>query len=186
MECRVSAHVPVMSLEKAEIGISSLRRQRLSPDQPETLELRKDDSYRFCKSKLARHLSNMSSPCFSLNPLQNNSIGNFCCHIKGQGDVSLLGEPHTSVSYRTDQQARVDKPVQQQAQSQRHRTVVQVEPQLQVWVINSTAVKDFTLNCVHSSNFTFAPPCHQKPQPRVKKQIYANTLACYYIFGKII
>lgn len=162
------AHVPVMSMEKPEIGISSLRRQRLSPDQPETLELRKDDSSRFCKSKLARHLSNMSSPCFSLTPLQNNGIGIFCCLNKGQRDVSLLGKPHTSVSHRTDQQARVDKPGQQQAQSQRHRvtfvprTVVQVEPWLRVWVINSPAVKAFTLNCVHSSNFTFAPPCHQK------------------------
>ena len=113
MERRVSAHVPVMGLEKAEIGISSLRRQCLSPDQSETLELRKDDSSRFCRSKLARHLSNMYSPRFSGTPLQNKGVGILCCHIKGQGDVSLLGKPRTSVSYRTDQQARVDKPGQQ-------------------------------------------------------------------------
>lgn len=40
--------------------------------------------------------------------------------------------------------------------------------------IDSPAVKDFTLHCVHSSNFTFAPPGHQKPQPRVKKHIYTQ------------
>lgn len=122
----------------------------------------------------------MSSPRFSGTPLQINGIGIFCRHIKGQGDVSLLGKPRTFVSYRTDQQARVDKPGQQQAQSQRHRvtfvprTVVQVEPWLQVWVIDSPAVKDFTPHCVHSSSFTFAPPGHQKSQPRVKKQIYTQ------------
>lgn len=59
-----SAHVPVMDLASVEIGISNLRRQPFSPDQPETLELGERDSSRFCKSKLARHLSNVFSPCF--------------------------------------------------------------------------------------------------------------------------
>jgi hypothetical protein len=50
---RVCAHVPVMDLARVEIVISKLRRQPLSPDQPETLELREDDDSRVCKRKLA-------------------------------------------------------------------------------------------------------------------------------------
>lgn len=91
---RVSAHMPVMDLARVEIGISNLRRQPLSPDQPETLELREDDNSRFRISKLA-HLSNVSSPCFLSNALHNNDIGIVCCPIKGKGD--LLGKAHTSV-----------------------------------------------------------------------------------------
>lgn len=67
MELRVSAHMPVMDLARVEIGISNLRRQPLSPDQPETLELKEDDNSRFSMSKLAQHLSNMSSPFFLSN-----------------------------------------------------------------------------------------------------------------------
>lgn len=97
MELRVSAHMPVMDLARVEIGISNLRRQPLSPDQPETLELREDDNSRSSISKLVQHLSNVSSPFFLSNALHNNDIDIVCCPIKGKGDDYLLGKAHTSV-----------------------------------------------------------------------------------------
>lgn len=60
MELRVSAHMPVMDLARVEIGISNLRRQPLSPDQPETLELREDDNSRFRISN--QHIYQMCPP----------------------------------------------------------------------------------------------------------------------------
>lgn len=58
-------------------------------------------------------------------------------------------------------------------------------PSFKGGVVNCTVVTDITPNRVHSSNLTIAPPCHQKSQPRMKKQIPTSTWSAIIIIRQI-